>query len=73
MFSGTLLSAETDPRSRPTIVFLFSDDHATQALGVYGHEISEFAPRPHLDDLAESGMRYDRCLVTDFMIGGRGK
>lgn len=54
---------------RPNIVFVFSDDHATQALGAYGHEIAKLAPTPNLDKIANGGMRFDRCMVTNSICG----
>lgn len=51
---------------RPNIVFVFSDDHAYQAIGAYG---SKLVDTPHLDQLAKSGMRFDRCLVTNAICG----
>jgi len=54
---------------RPNIVFVFSDDHATQAIGAYGHAIAKHAPTPHLDRLASEGMRFDRCMVTNSICG----
>ena len=54
---------------RPNIVFVFSDDHATQAIGAYGFELAEFAPTPNLDRLAEQGMRFDRALVCNSICG----
>lgn len=53
----------------PNIVFVFSDDHATQAIGAYGHAITQLAPTPHLDRLADEGMRFDRGLVTNSICG----
>ncbi|MBF0197779.1 MAG: sulfatase [Planctomycetes bacterium] len=54
---------------KPNIVFVFSDDHATQALGAYGHPISKIAQTPHLDQIAKAGMRFDRCMVTNSICG----
>ena len=54
---------------RPNIVFVFSDDHATQAISAYGHAISKLAPTPNLDRLAEEGIRFDRCMVTNSICG----
>ena len=48
--------------TRPNILFLFSDDHATAAIGAYGGELVE---TPHLDRLAREGMRFDHCLCTE--------
>jgi len=54
---------------RPNIVFVFSDDHATQAISSYGGILADVAPTPHLDKLAAEGMRFDRCLVTNSICG----
>jgi arylsulfatase A-like enzyme len=56
-------------QERPNILFIFSDDHATQAIGAYGFPIAKLAPTPNLDRLAEEGMRFDRCLVTNSICG----
>lgn len=50
----------------PNIVFIFSDDHAYQAISAYGSRINE---TPHIDRLAEQGMRFDRCYVTNSICG----
>ncbi len=54
---------------RPNIVFVFSDDHATQALSAYGGPLAEIAPTPNLDAIANEGMRFDRCMVTNSICG----
>jgi arylsulfatase A-like enzyme len=54
---------------RPNIVFVFSDDHATQALSTYGGMLAKFAPTPNLDRIATDGMRFDRCLVPNSICG----
>lgn len=55
--------------SRPNIVFIFSDDHATQAISAYGGPLAELAPTPHLDRLAGQGMLFRRCMVTNSICG----
>lgn len=47
---GQTAGAATD--SRPNIVFLFSDDHACQAIGAYGSIINE---TPNIDRIAAEG------------------
>ncbi len=65
-----LLSAFCYSQSeRPNIVFVFTDDHATQAISAYGGILKDVAPTPHLDRLAKDGMRFDRCLVTNSICG----
>ncbi len=53
----------------PNIVFIFSDDHAYQALSAYGGMLKDLAPTPNLDKLADAGMRFNRCLVTNSICG----
>ena len=51
---------------RPNILFIFSDDHAAQAIGAYG---STFGRTPNIDRLATGGMRFQHCLVTNSICG----
>ncbi len=50
----------------PNIVFIFSDDHAWQAISAYGSNRNK---TPNIDRLAAEGMRFDRCLVTNSICG----
>lgn len=63
------VSVRTHAVDRPNIVFIFSDDHATQAVGAYGYPVTKIARTPNLDLLAEAGMRFDRCMVTNSICG----
>jgi len=47
---------------KPNIVFVFADDHAYQAISAYGSKINQ---TPNIDRLAQEGIRFDRCLVTN--------
>lgn len=51
---------------RPNILFLFTDDHAYQAISCYGSVLNQ---TPNIDRLAAAGMRFDRCLVTNSICG----
>ncbi len=53
---------------RPNILFIFSDDHAYQAISAYG-DPRQLIDTPHLDRIAREGMRFDRCLVTNSICG----
>ena len=53
-------------QSRPNIIFIFSDDHACQAIGAYGSRLNS---TPNLDRIAKQGMRFDRCYVTNSICG----
>ena len=54
---------------RPNILFLFCDDHATQAISAYGGPLAEIAPTPNIDHLAEEGMFFRKCYVTNSICG----
>ena len=40
---------------RPNIIFIMSDDHARQAISIYGHPIGQVAPTPHIDRIGKEG------------------
>ncbi len=46
----------------PNIVLIMSDDHAAHAISAYGSRINE---TPHLDRIAEGGMRMDAAFCTN--------
>jgi len=54
---------------RPNILFIMSDDHAFQAISAYGGPLAELAPTPNIDRLADGGMRFNHCLVTNSICG----
>jgi arylsulfatase A-like enzyme len=49
-------------RSRPNILFLFTDDHAYQAISAYDKRLIH---TPNIDRIAREGMRFDNCCVTN--------
>ena len=51
---------------RPNILFIFTDDHCEQALSAYD---PTRITTPHLDRLANEGMRFTRCYVTNSICG----
>lgn len=56
-----------DPGKRPpNILFIFADDHAFQAISAYPGALNQ---TPNIDRLAEQGMRFDRCYVTNSICG----
>ena len=58
-------SAQAQQADRPNIVFIFSDDHAVQALGAYGGPLAALDPTPNLDRLADQGMLFRNAFVTN--------
>lgn len=52
--------AATEQKRRPNIVLFLTDDHGKQDTGCYGNEVVR---TPHIDRLAEEGMRFDRAFA----------
>ena len=48
--------------SRPNILFIMADDHATKAISCYNGNINN---TPNIDRLANEGIRFDHCYVTN--------
>jgi len=51
----------SSPR-RPNIVMILTDDHGSQSISAYGSKINR---TPRIDEIAESGVRFDNCFVTN--------
>lgn len=54
---------------RPNIVFIFSDDHALQAIGAYQGIYQKLNPTPEIDRLASEGVIFDRSFCTNSICG----
>ncbi len=66
LFSNLALSAE----EQPNILFIFSDDHAPNAISCYpGGLFDEISPTPGIDRIAREGMRFDRSYCTNAICG----
>ena len=50
---------------KPNIVWMFSDDHAYQAIGAYGGRFEKENLTPNIDTLAKDGMVFDRAYVAN--------
>ncbi|MCB1231854.1 MAG: sulfatase [Verrucomicrobiae bacterium] len=59
-------SAAFAAENRPNIVFIFTDDHCQQALSAYD---DSRIITPNMDRIAEGGMRFNRCYVTNSLCG----
>jgi len=59
LFSSSFSCAKHQP---PNILFIFSDDHAYQAISAYGSKINK---TPNIDRIANEGMLFTNCCVTN--------
>jgi arylsulfatase A-like enzyme len=48
--------------TRPNILYIMTDDHASQAISCYGSRVNQ---TPNLDRIAKEGMRMDRVFATN--------
>ena len=60
------LGKHASAQKRPNIVFMFADDHGRQAISAYGSNRNQ---TPNIDRIANEGMRFDNCLVTNSICG----
>ena len=50
---------------KPNIIYIMSDDHTTQAFGIYGSRLAGLNPTPTLDKIAKEGMIFENCFVSN--------
>ena len=48
---------------KPNILWIFTDDHAVNAIGAYASRFEKLNLTPNIDRIANDGMRFDRCYV----------
>ncbi|WP_445956709.1 sulfatase family protein [Yeosuana sp.] len=57
------------PQIKPNIIFIMADDHAVQAISVYGHPLSKLAPTPNIDRIANEGVIFNTNFCTNSICG----
>ncbi|QDV09989.1 Choline-sulfatase [Planctomycetes bacterium Poly30] len=62
------LAQEAEPR-RPNVLFIFSDDHATDAIGAYQGRLAGVNPTPRIDELSRGGTLFKRSYCTNSICG----
>ncbi len=53
---------------KPNIVFIFSDDHAYQAISAYG-DPRKLVDTPNIDRIGKEGIRFNRAMVPNSICG----
>ncbi len=64
-----LLTLPMGAEERPNIVFIFTDDHAPNAIGAYNGWLKSVNPTPEIDKLAEQGMLFENSFCTNSICG----
>lgn len=54
---------------RPNIIFIMSDDHARQAMSIYGHPIGRVAPTPNIDRIGHQGAVFQNNYCCNSISG----
>jgi N-acetylglucosamine-6-sulfatase len=65
---GIISCAKTPQKNiitKPNIIYIMSDDHTTQAFGIYGSRLASLNPTPTLDKIAKEGIIFNNCFVTN--------
>ena len=52
-------------QQRPNILYIMSDDHSFQTIGVYADVLRDYVSTPNIDRIAHEGVRMDACMVTN--------
>ncbi len=60
------VSSKLGAADAPNILFIFTDDHASQSISAYGSQINQ---TPALDRIAREGMLFRRCYVPNSICG----
>ena len=58
-------NSQKKEQKQPNIIYIMSDDHTTQAFGIYNSRLACLDPTPTLDKMANEGMIFDNCFVTN--------
>ncbi len=58
----TTPSESEGPKGPPNIIFIFTDDHALEAISAYGSYRNQ---TPNIDRIAKEGMLFRNALVTN--------
>ncbi len=65
-FAHGSLAQVAEPKKRPNIIFIFTDDHATQAISAYGGTIMQ---TPNIDRLATEGAIFLNSFCGNSICG----
>ena len=63
---GLILQAVNLHAAKPNVIFIFSDDHATQAISAYGSKINL---TPNIDRIAKEGALFEANFCTNSICG----
>ncbi|PKB43527.1 arylsulfatase A-like enzyme [Cellulophaga sp. RHA19] len=70
IFIATIISCSEKEKiaietKKPNIIYIMADDHTSQAFGIYNSRLASLNPTPNLDKIANEGIIFDNCFVTN--------
>ena len=69
--SGSMLAQQQGADSseqRPNILFILSDDHTSQAWGIYGGVLADYVKNENIKRLASEGVVLDNCFCSILVV-----
>lgn len=60
-----VLSSCKEESQQPNILYIMSDDHTSQAFGIYGSRLAQLNPTPNIDALANKGVIFDNAFCNN--------
>ena len=60
-----LFGCKESSNQKPNIIFIMSDDHTSQAFGIYGSRLASLNPTPTLDKIAGEGMVFENAFCNN--------
>ncbi|VGO18943.1 Arylsulfatase [Pontiella sulfatireligans] len=54
---------------QPNILWIFSDDHSHNAISAYGSHLTDLAPTPNIDRIADKGVLFRNSFVCNSICG----
>ena len=58
-------SKKTEEKKPLNIIYIMSDDHTSQAIGVYNSRLASLNPTPNIDALAKEGVIFDNVFCNN--------
>ena len=56
-------------QKKPNIIFILSDDHATNAISAYSNQFKNISPTPNIDKIAQEGALLTNVFSTNAICG----
>ena len=59
---------KSSDNERPNILYIMSDDHASNAISAYGSRLKDIAPTPNIDRIAKEGILMENVFYSILLV-----